>query len=112
MSSNTSGQVYRKIRALKKPPSKEIPYLNVRSRTFYGKDVKNGFYTSISELKKKDDDLTDKKAIHIDYIEDYRNILDVCKTKRDIPNISVEGSDKILLKMKANVNNIIQSHKC
>ena len=105
MSSGTSSQIFKRIRAYKKPPIKDIPYLNVGSKTFHGNDVKNGFYASISELKKKDKNY-DKKAKHFDYKDDYKNILDLCSNKRDLPNISVEDSNKILFKMKRSVTDL------
>ena len=105
MSSGTSGQIFKRIRAYKKPPAREIPYLNVGTQTYHGNDVKNGFYASISQLKKKEENV-DKKATHIDYKDDYKNILDLCLNKRDLPNISVEDSSKILTKMKATVTDL------
>ena len=36
--------------------------------------------------------------------EDYRNILDICQTKVDLPSISLEDSTSILMKMKSRVN--------
>ena len=44
MSPETSKPIYQKIRSLKKTPSKQIPFLNVDGKTFYGKSVKNGFF--------------------------------------------------------------------
>ena len=105
MSSGTSQQIFKRIRALKKPPAREIPYLNVGSKTFHGNDVKNGFYASISQLKKKENNV-DKIAKHFDYKDDYKNILDLCQNKRDLPNISTECSNKILYKMKASVTDL------
>ena len=39
-------------------------------------------------------------------MEDYKNILDICKNKRDLPSISIDKATKILHKMKSHVNDI------
>ena len=106
MSAETAKPIYQKIRSLKKPPSKQIPFLNVDGKTFYGNSVKNGFFESISNLKMKDVAISKQSASHIDYMEDYRNILDVCRFKKDLPSISLLDSNKILHRMKANVNDL------
>ena len=41
-----------------------------------------------------------------DQMEDYRNILDICKMKKDLPNITLTESSKLLHKMKAQVLDI------
>ena len=85
--------------------SRDVLNYVFRPKTFHGNDVKNGFYASISELKKKDKSY-DKKAKYFDYKDDYKNILDLCSNKRDLPNISVEDSNKILFKMKRSVTDL------
>ena len=106
LSSETAKPIYQKIRAVKKPQAKHIPFLNVGDKTFFGKNVKNGFYESISNLKKRDLSITELCTLHIDFTEDYQNILELCCNKKDLPNISLEDSNKLLYKMKANVNDL------
>ena len=66
--------------------------------------MKTGFYEGISELKTRD--LSRESSLLLDHLEDYHNILDVCKAKKDLPNISLEDSTKLLHLMKANVIDI------
>ena len=96
-SSTSSRMVFRKIKSAKMSSIKQIPYLTVGSETFHDEDVKYGFYKSISNLKSK----TNLAGLeNRNFMEDYRNILDICKNKRDIPKITMEKSTKLLKKMK------------
>ena len=104
MSPSTSHSIYQKIRAIKKPTAQKIPFLKVGKETFYGNDVKNGFFLSISSLKKRDSKIIEDTLIN--HVDDYNNILELCQNKRDLPNISIEASNKILFKMKKTVNDL------
>ena len=101
LSSPTSSSfVYRKIRSSKLSTTKQIPFLTVGSETYYDEDVKYGFFKSISNLKSK----TNLAGLENEnFMEDYKNILEICKTKRDIPKISLEESTKLLKRMKSGV---------
>ena len=98
-STSSSGTIFRKIKALKKSSVEEIPFLKVGSKTFHGDEVKNGFYESIANLKAKTNKVDD-----FNFIDDYNNILDICKNKKDLPRISLDKSTKILKKMKQSVS--------
>ena len=98
-STSSSGTIFRKIKALKKSSVEEIPFLKVGSKTFHGDEVKNGFYESIANLKAKTNKVDD-----FNFIDDYNNILDICKNKKDLPRISLDESTKILKKMKQSVS--------
>ena len=62
-----------------------------------------GFFESISELKTKTTVPEWNDTVN-DFIEDYKNILDICQHKQDLPNISLEDSTKILRNMKKQVH--------
>ena len=103
LSSNPSS-MYRKIKEMKNSTTKQIQMLKVGTKEYHGEDVKNGFFQSISDLKTREMEAGNETLF--DQMDDYRNILDICKMKRDLPNISLIDSSNILRKMKANVNDI------
>ena len=98
--------IQRSIKSSKASKTKDIQHLKVGEKEFHGDHVKTGFYESISNLKMRGTKATidhgnDQEN---DVNEDYENILDLCRNKKDIPNISFEDSSKILNKMKQQVN--------
>ena len=68
--------------------------------------MKNGFFNSISDLKSREPFEDKRSWVENDTMEDFLNILDICQTKKDLPNISLAESTKILHKLKATVNDI------
>ena len=50
-----------------------------------------------------DDEQLKKSPYNTDLLEDYRNIMDICNNKQEIPRISLEDSTKILLGLKSTV---------
>ena len=97
--SSSSNPIYRKIKSNKKSSAEKIPFLKVGNETFFGENVKYGFFKSISKLKTK----TNVAMKEMNFIDDYENIIKICQRKRDIPNISVEKSTKLLKRMKSSV---------
>ena len=103
--SSNPNRIYKRIKSLKSSATEEIPFLTVGEERYYGKNVKDGFFASIKNLKTSADmiNVTEHWA-GIDIKEDYRNILDICRSKVDLPKISIEESTSILMKMKPTVN--------
>ena len=95
--------MFRKIKSLKSSSSQQLPYLKVGCEKYIGDAVKDGFYASIKKLKTKPDN-NNTEEHGIDYLEDYKHILDFCQNKKDLPPICLQTSTKILKKMKANVH--------
>ena len=96
----SSSSLYRKINSIKSSTTEQIHTLKVGENEYHGEDVKYGFFHSISELKTRDSPSMQ------DQMEDDRNILDICKMKKDLPNITLTESSKLLHKMKAQVLDI------
>ena len=96
--------MFRKIKEMKSATTEQIQMLKVGTKEYHGENVKNGFFQSISDLKSREIEPENKNFL--DQMDDYNNILDICKMKRDLPNISLEDSTNILYKMKSNVNDI------
>ena len=98
--------IFRKLKVAKSNSAVQIPYLEVGDEVFNGKNVKDGFFKSIQNLKTKKDlnKEEDKAWSGINIEDDYKHILDICKNRVDLPPISIEKSTSILLKMESNVN--------
>ena len=103
LSTSSSSSVFRKIKSIKSSSFKQIPFLKVGTENYYGDDVKDGFFASISSLKMKAPDSYHSEPAMNNYLEDHKHILDICKTKVDLPRISLYESTKILKRMKAHV---------
>ena len=95
LSSNASS-MFRKIRASKASSTEKIQTLKVGSMEYYGENVKNGFFKSISDLKSRKPFKDKGNYVENDIMEDFLNILDICQYKKDLPNISLVDSSKIL----------------
>ena len=65
--------------------------------------VADGMYDSISALKTLDRFLPNPSPLLESWTEDYKNILQLCENKRDVPPISLQQSSKILMRMKPGV---------
>ena len=89
------------IRSAKASKTSGIQMLKVGNVDYVGEHVKTGFFHSISSLKIRDSEPESELSEHI--LEDYKNILEICKTKKDIPRISLETSASILRSLKSKV---------
>ena len=105
LSSNASS-LFARIKSAKSTSTDRIPFLTVGEKEFFGDNVKDGFFESIKNLKLKNDQMGSQVSdwANIEIKEDYRNILDICHNKVDLPNISIQDSTTILMKMKNRVN--------
>ena len=104
--SSKPSSIFSMIRAGRATNTEPIYSLKVGTKEYFGENVKDGFYTSIKGLKTKSDqsEITEIEWAGINIEEDYRNILSICKNKRDLPNISLNDSTRLLKKMKASVS--------
>ena len=104
--SSSPFSIFKRIKALKAPSAIQVPFLTVGEKVFVGDNVKDGFFESIKNLKTKNNKLSSEESpwANINIKEDYRNILEICKTKEDLPNISLKKSSAILSRMKKSVN--------
>ena len=100
LSAPKASTIFRRIKSMKSVSAKPISFLKVGSDIYHGEDVKKGFFTSISELKTR----TGGESEFSTYTKDYKNILELCKNKNDLPCISLSTSTKILQGMKKSVN--------
>ena len=68
---------------LKRPRTSKVGKLTVGNLTYHGDTVPDGIYESIRSLKT--DPVVRDVASLPDLEEDYRNILDICKSGKKIP---------------------------
>ena len=100
--SNDASPGYKAIKHLKNPKASKVGKLTVGKMTYHGDTVPDGIYESIRSLKT--DPVVRDVATFPDFDEDYRNILDICKSGKKIPNLTKEKSLKILMNMRKEVN--------
>ena len=81
--------------------------LKVGDKVYEGDAVSDGFYDSIKDLKTlNEDDLSNSCPSFNSFNTDYQNILDLCRNKHDLPQISMNKSIKILHRLRPTVNDI------
>ena len=83
--------VFKKIKSFKnQAQASSIQKLIVQDKIFEGEAVSDGFYHSLKALKIVDtDELPQICQSFETFNEDYENILEICKNKVDIPQISI-----------------------
>ena len=83
-----------------------IKKLKVGDKTFTGESVCDGFYDSISRLKSLDWNTLNKSSTLEQYFEDFRHILDICRSSSSekIPPVSFSKAVKILDNLRPEVN--------
>ena len=101
--SGNPSPAFRRLKGLKNSRSAKINKMKVGQLTYFGETVPDGIYESIRKLKTEpDEDEADPSFPNFN--EEYRLILDICKTGRKIPPLSKEQSLKILTNIRKNVN--------
>ena len=102
LSSNPKS-AYSSIKASKRGPSCQVPYITVGNKTYSGDQVPDGLFDSIRNLKSQDKETLHSSPSFLSYSQDYHNIMKLSENNRLLPNISVDTSNKLLLKMKPHV---------
>ena len=101
--SGDPSKAYRSLKRSKRGCTSKIGKLTVGNMTYLGDTVPDGMYESTRKLK-TEPDCTRTDLSHPDFSEEYRFILDICNTRREIPQLSRATSDKILKSIRKNVN--------
>ena len=100
---NDPFKIYKKIKSARSSSAASVPFLLVGKKEYPGDRMSDGMFDSISSLKHLDMSSLITSPCYDSWTEDYRYILELCNDKRDMPEISVEDSTKLLQKMKPNV---------
>ena len=98
---SNSTDVYKKIKSSKNNQSK-IHTLHVGHNTYIGKDVPDGMYHSISQLKSVN---TEPSLSSQPFFHDFDLIMNLCSSS-SLPPISFEKSSEILHRMKVSVTDM------
>ena len=97
------GKLFRYIRAMKNTGSGQLAKLAVGKVVYTGDKVADGFYESMSSLKRCD--LTSLESVPelSNKFIDYHSIIKLCKNGGDIPKMTMDQSKKLLSKFKKGV---------
>ena len=104
--SKDPSKVHKSIRASKRSNASKINKLTVGDKTYFGDNVQDGFYDSISHLKTRDLTSLESSTDFFEFSNDYQNILELCKQNLTIPTISENQAFELLHRMKSSVTNL------
>ena len=96
LSNNSPSKAFQYIRSIKKAGDVSVPYIHVGNKKYHSDRVIDGLYESILKLKTLDYDHLEASSHHHHLLQDYKDILYLCKEKVDLPPISLNDSTKIL----------------
>ena len=106
---DTPGQVFHDIRKLKNISKVNIQKLQVCDKIYEDEDIADGFFDSISSLKKvNSDDLACSESYN-SILRDYRQILKIVSNNPKIPPISRDATEEILKSLKSSVNDFLMN---
>ena len=98
--SSNPAKVFKSIKSAKSKDSKTIKLLKVGEKTYFDDAVADGFFDSISSLKT----LPPITSPNFDtFAEDYRHIIEICKSGAKIPRITMKAAKDLLLKIRPSV---------
>ena len=83
--------------------SSRIEQLHVGDNVYYGKPVCDGFYESMSSLKKCPIEELEADPDLSDQLLNYEHILKICQDQHTLPEISMKDSTSLLKRIKRNV---------
>ena len=92
------------VQNMRKTTKKPIRKLHVDSKIYEDENIVDGFFDSISSLKKVDTDALTGSLSYVSAQEDYQNILKIVTHNKKIPPISFDTTAKILTSLKQSVN--------
>ena len=99
-----ANQLYKNVNKIKSKTAININKLTVGNKVYEGDNVADGFFDSISSLKKLDEAALHSSPSYSSAKEDYENILKVLSRSQSIPAISLDKTRKILKSLKPSVN--------
>ena len=103
LSANPS-KIFSYIKSCKKTSNRTVDKLVVGEVVYSGQKVPDGFYESMTSLKKCDMDLLQSDEILCPRLSDYKHILKLCQDEQGvIPPISLDKSNELLKRAKKEV---------
>ena len=100
---NDPKKTFAQIRRSKAANNASINTLYVGDKAYLGDDVSTGFFDAISNLKTKDKTKILDSSFHRDFTDDYRHIIELCRSGRPVKNVSEVEALSLLQRMKPNV---------
>ena len=97
-------KIFKRIRASKNSKATKVNKMKVGDMVFHDDMVPDGIFESIRRLKTSNKTTNEDEDSLPSSYEDYKNILDLCKSGNKIPPIDKEKSLKILKNIRKNVN--------
>ena len=104
--SSDPSSAYKDIKKVKNNnnPTRNINRLNVGDKVYEEENVADGFFDSISTLKRMDPSTLSNSPSYSAMVQEYYNILNIVKQNSEIPPISREMTADILKAIKPSVN--------
>ena len=113
LSSGYQSQLSSAVRKRKSDSTRNIHQLNVKGKVYQGDRVPDGFFDSISSLKKVDEHVLSMSDSYLSATENYKNILKICTSATKVPSITIDQAEKLLKTLRPSVNDfysITSSH--
>ena len=98
--------LFKNIKASRNNKFSSINKLHVKDKIYLDEKVSDGFFDSISSLKRRDNNFLQNCDHFQDIAADYHNILEVSKRGAKIPALTENDSIDLLMKMKPDVNDL------
>ena len=100
------GSSYKDIKRIRNNynPTKKINRLNVGGKVYEDENIADGFYDSISTMKRMDSLTLSSSPSYAAIVQEYQNILNIVGKNSEIPPISREMTIDILKAIKPSVN--------
>ena len=96
-------KVFSHIKSMKRLKRSATEKLTVGSKIYCGEHVADGFYDSMTALKKFDLSSVETEGKLANKMVDYELIMSLCKANQGLPRIELKKSTKLLHKIKKNV---------
>ena len=97
------GQLYSYMKSSRNAKSSKIEHLTVGEKVYTGSAVCDGFYDSMTSLKKCSIEELRSDPNLAGQFFNYDHIMKLCQDKLSLPPVSLEESSKLLSRMKKNV---------
>ena len=97
------GKVFRYIKAIKKAGNTMVAKLTVGQEVYTGEAVADGFYESMSSLKRCDLKTLESVPEISEKLLDYNTVIELCRDHGDIPTIDYDKAKKLLYRIKRGV---------
>ena len=96
-------ELYKGVRKIKNSSNVNVLKLKVGEKTYIDSNVSDGFYDSISSLKKLDTSDLSQSSSYISSLEDLKNIMKICSTGTPVPQISLQKTKQIVKRIRPSV---------